>query len=90
MPLQPPSLPLRLVVCHALYTKETMTAHHGCIVAPEHDEGASLSLALRALKEESIAQGKLHADAAADLQTKIADPFAEWAKGYKVYPVSFS
>ncbi|EKM49960.1 uncharacterized protein PHACADRAFT_264420 [Phanerochaete carnosa HHB-10118-sp] len=47
------------------------------------EDGASLHLAFHGLKEESIAQGKLHAEAAKDLQTKIADPFSEWAKGYK-------
>lgn len=80
--LQLPSLLLHRSVCHAQCII-AVTVHHSYALASEHDEGASLSLALRALKEESVAQGKLHADAANDLQTKIADPFAEWAKGYK-------
>ncbi|THH02679.1 hypothetical protein EW026_g202 [Hermanssonia centrifuga] len=49
----------------------------------EKDEGASLLVAFRGIKEESLAQGQLHAAAAKDLQSKIADPFAEWANGYK-------
>ncbi len=48
------------------------------------ESGASLPLAFLGLKEESVAEGKVHADAAKDLQTKIADPFAQWAFGYKV------
>ncbi|KAI0821557.1 hypothetical protein BC629DRAFT_1278140 [Irpex lacteus] len=47
------------------------------------ESGASLPLAFLGLKEESVAEGKVHADAAKDLQTKIADPFAQWAFGYK-------
>ena len=43
-------------------------------------------LAFRGLKEESVAQSKLHSDVATDLHTKIAEPFAEWAHGYKVSP----
>ena len=50
----------------------------------EQEDGASLLLAFRGLQEESIEQGKLHTGAAQDLQTKIADPFSEWATGYKV------
>lgn len=48
------------------------------------DEGASLPLAFRGLRDESIAQGNLHADAAKDLQTKVSEPFSDWANGYKV------
>ena len=55
-----------------------------CLAASDHGEGASLHLAFRGLQEESINQGKLHAEAAKDLQTKIAEPFASWAQGYKV------
>lgn len=43
-----------------------------------------MPLAFRGLRDESIAEGKLHAEAAKNLQTKIADPFSEWANGYKV------
>ncbi|KAI0091704.1 hypothetical protein BDY19DRAFT_885240 [Irpex rosettiformis] len=47
------------------------------------ESGASLPLAFLGLKEESVAEGKVHAEAAKDLQVKIADPFAQWAYGYK-------
>ena len=50
----------------------------------DQEGGASLLLAFRGLQEESIEQGKLHTSASQDLQTKIAEPFSEWAKGYKV------
>ena len=52
------------------------------------NEGGSLPLAFRGLRDESYAQGQLHAEAAKDLQTKIAEPFAEWAKGYRVCALS--
>ena len=48
------------------------------------DEGASLPLAFRGLRDESVAQGNLHADVAKELQAKVADPFSDWADGYKV------
>ncbi|THH16990.1 hypothetical protein EUX98_g9211, partial [Antrodiella citrinella] len=47
------------------------------------DDGLSLHIAVRGLKEESIAQGNVHQAIATDLQTKIADPFETWANGYK-------
>ncbi|KAI0343232.1 hypothetical protein BDW22DRAFT_1407130 [Trametopsis cervina] len=47
------------------------------------ENGASLHLAFNGLRQESSAEGQLHGEAAKDLQTKIADPFAQWAAGYK-------
>lgn len=47
------------------------------------DAGASLPLAFRGLRDESVAQGQLHTDVANDLRNKIAEPFADWANGYK-------
>jgi len=41
-------------------------------------------MAFRGLQEESKAQGKVHRDISNDLQTLVADPFNEWAQGYKV------
>ncbi|OSX64294.1 hypothetical protein POSPLADRAFT_1065539 [Postia placenta MAD-698-R-SB12] len=48
-----------------------------------HDEGASLHVAFRGLKEESIAQGKAHEAIAVELKDTVADPFEKWALGYK-------
>ncbi|KAI0704301.1 hypothetical protein BC835DRAFT_1262104 [Cytidiella melzeri] len=47
------------------------------------ESGASLPLVFHGLKEEAAAEGRVHADAASNLQTKIAEPFAQWATGYK-------
>ncbi len=44
-------------------------------------------MAFRGLKEESLNQGTAHETAAKDLETKIADPFEDWATGYKVIVV---
>lgn len=41
-------------------------------------------MAFRGLKDEAQLQGKLHADAAKELQCKIVEPFSQWAQGYKV------
>ncbi|KAH7879027.1 uncharacterized protein C8R40DRAFT_1088515 [Lentinula edodes] len=47
------------------------------------DDGASLLMAFRGLQIESTAQAKLHQNMAKELSSLVADPFAEWAKGYK-------
>ncbi|TCD61771.1 hypothetical protein EIP91_007949 [Steccherinum ochraceum] len=47
------------------------------------DDGLSLHIAVRGLKEESVAQGNVHQTIATDLHTKIADPFEGWAEGYR-------
>ncbi|CAL1714693.1 unnamed protein product [Somion occarium] len=47
------------------------------------EDGASLRMAFLGLKEETVAQGKIHDSIAKDLQTKVAGPFDEWAEGYK-------
>ncbi|OAX43944.1 hypothetical protein K503DRAFT_610472 [Rhizopogon vinicolor AM-OR11-026] len=48
-----------------------------------NDDGASLLMAFRGLQEESKSQGKVHKDISNDLQALVADPFNEWALGYK-------
>ncbi|KZT10072.1 uncharacterized protein LAESUDRAFT_741666 [Laetiporus sulphureus 93-53] len=48
-----------------------------------NDEGASLHVAFRGLKEESKAQGKVHEVVAMELQNMVAGPFEKWANGYK-------
>lgn len=45
-------------------------------------------MAFRGLKEESLNQGKAHETAANDLGKKIADPFEDWAAGYKVSTIT--
>ncbi|KAH7909071.1 hypothetical protein BJ138DRAFT_1156128 [Hygrophoropsis aurantiaca] len=47
------------------------------------DDGASLFMAFRGLQAEAVAQGQAHKDIANDLQALVADPFNEWAQGYK-------
>ncbi|TFY64376.1 hypothetical protein EVJ58_g2658 [Rhodofomes roseus] len=47
------------------------------------DDGASLHVAFRGLKEESIAQGKAHEAIAAELRDTVAAPFDKWAHGYR-------
>ncbi|OBZ74013.1 hypothetical protein A0H81_06063 [Grifola frondosa] len=49
----------------------------------DDDDGASLLMAFRGLKEESLTQGKAHETVANELQAKVADPFEQWAAGYK-------
>jgi hypothetical protein len=48
------------------------------------DDGASLFLAFRGLQAESVAQGQAHHTVADELATLVADPFEDWAEGYKV------
>lgn len=48
------------------------------------DDGASLLMAFRGLQAESKAQGEAHKAIAKELNTLVADPFNEWAQGYKV------
>ncbi|KAI4527594.1 hypothetical protein K525DRAFT_231913 [Schizophyllum commune Loenen D] len=47
------------------------------------DDGASLLMAFRGLQEESATQGKVHKAIANELETLVADPFADWARGYR-------
>lgn len=47
------------------------------------DDGASLLMAFRGLQAESAAQGKVHKSIANELETLVADPFADWARGYR-------
>ncbi|KAF5388647.1 hypothetical protein D9757_004791 [Collybiopsis confluens] len=48
------------------------------------DDGASLFMAFRGLQAESNAQAQQHLNISTELTSLVADPFAEWAKGYKV------
>lgn len=41
-------------------------------------------MAFRGLQAESVAQGETHKTIAKELHTLVADPFQEWAQGYKV------
>lgn len=41
-------------------------------------------MAFRGLQAESAAQGQAHHTIAKELTTLVADPFDEWAQGYKV------
>ncbi|KAF8892093.1 hypothetical protein BD779DRAFT_1670440 [Infundibulicybe gibba] len=47
------------------------------------DDGASLLMAFRGLQAESAAQGQAHKNISKELDTLVADPFDEWAQGYK-------
>ncbi|KAI0367057.1 hypothetical protein BV20DRAFT_1093145 [Pilatotrama ljubarskyi] len=47
------------------------------------DDGASLLMAFRGLREEAATEGALHESVAKELQTAVADPFEKWAEGYK-------
>ncbi|KAI0352312.1 hypothetical protein OH77DRAFT_1428605 [Trametes cingulata] len=47
------------------------------------DDGASLLMAFRGLREEAAVEGALHESVAKELQTAVADPFEKWAEGYK-------
>ena len=40
-------------------------------------------MAFRGLQAESAAQGAAHRTLANELTTLVADPFADWAKGYR-------
>jgi hypothetical protein len=48
------------------------------------DDGASLLMAFRGLQAESAAQGAAHQAVAKELMSLVADPFEQWARGYKV------
>lgn len=41
-------------------------------------------MAFRGLQTESTTQGQVHQNISKELASLVADPFAEWAKGYKV------
>ncbi|KAJ3986364.1 hypothetical protein F5890DRAFT_1572336 [Lentinula detonsa] len=47
------------------------------------DDGASLFMAFRGLQTESNAQALVHQNISKELSSLVADPFAEWAEGYK-------
>ncbi|KAF9266919.1 hypothetical protein L218DRAFT_1074764 [Marasmius fiardii PR-910] len=47
------------------------------------DDGASLLMAFQGLQAESASQGRIHKAVAKELETLVADPFEEWADGYK-------
>ncbi|KAK7060891.1 Rho-GTPase-activating protein 8 [Paramarasmius palmivorus] len=47
------------------------------------DDGASLFMTFQGLKAESASQGQIHRSIAKELETLVADPFAEWAVGYR-------
>jgi len=47
------------------------------------DDGASLLMAFRGLQAESVAQGAAHQAVSKELHTLVAEPFAQWAQGYK-------
>ncbi|KAF9072244.1 hypothetical protein BDP27DRAFT_1320622 [Rhodocollybia butyracea] len=47
------------------------------------DDGASLLMAFRGLQTESTTQGQMHHNISKELNSLVADPFAEWAKSYK-------
>ena len=53
------------------------------------DDGASLLMAFRGLQAESAAQGRVHNNIAKELTTLVADPFEDWASGYKVSSLHF-
>ena len=50
----------------------------------EEDDGASLLMAFKGMREESAAQGALHESIAKELQTSVVEPFEKWAAGHKV------
>jgi hypothetical protein len=78
----------------ARWTKRSV--HHPCVAyshADQHDipgagfstdDGASLLMAFRGLQAESVAQGEAHKSIAKELHTLVADPFQDWAQGYRV------
>ncbi len=48
------------------------------------DDGASLLMAFKGMREETAAQGALHESVAKELATGVAEPFEKWAQGHKV------
>ncbi|KAI0027804.1 hypothetical protein K488DRAFT_80972 [Vararia minispora EC-137] len=47
------------------------------------DDGATLLAAFRGLQAETAKQAEVHRNIAHELDTLVAQPFAEWAKGHK-------
>ncbi|TFK25622.1 hypothetical protein FA15DRAFT_735906 [Coprinopsis marcescibilis] len=47
------------------------------------DDGASLLVAFRGLQSETLEHGKLHKTISNELETLVANPFDQWAQGYK-------
>jgi hypothetical protein len=50
----------------------------------DRDDGASLLVAFRGLKAESIKQGEVHLSIANELEKLVADPFEAWADKHAV------
>jgi len=48
------------------------------------DDGASLLMTFRGLQAEAVSQGQAHLNIAKELESLVADPFDQWAQGYKV------
>ncbi|KAH9935934.1 uncharacterized protein BXZ73DRAFT_89427 [Epithele typhae] len=49
----------------------------------EKDDGASLHMAMKGLREATIAQGLLHETVAKELIVDVAEPFEKWAENHK-------
>ncbi|KAI0693202.1 hypothetical protein C8T65DRAFT_668442 [Cerioporus squamosus] len=49
----------------------------------EVDDGASLLMAFKGMRDETAAQGALHESVAKELATGVAEPFEKWAQGHK-------
>ncbi|THU99108.1 hypothetical protein K435DRAFT_508387 [Dendrothele bispora CBS 962.96] len=47
------------------------------------DDGASLLMTFRGLQVEAASQGQAHLNIAKELESLVADPFDQWAQGYK-------
>ena len=50
----------------------------------EVDDGASLHMAVKSMREETITQGMLHESVAKELSTNVVEPFEKWATDHKV------
>ncbi|KAI1796635.1 hypothetical protein LXA43DRAFT_1071262 [Ganoderma leucocontextum] len=49
----------------------------------ELDDGASLLMTFKGMREETAAQGALHESVAKELQGVVVEPFEKWASGHK-------
>ena len=50
----------------------------------EREDGASLLMTFKGMREETAAQGALHDSIAKELQGNVVEPFEKWATGHKV------
>ncbi len=50
----------------------------------ERDDGASLLMTFKGMRDETAAQGALHESVAKELQGVVVEPFEKWATGHKV------